>query len=510
MTKTISFLNNAISDTAGGNDHRLSPLGFSPELDPPGREPIPLDQDLARPLRQPDDVRHAIENLSRVCSYEQVPLGDIRPNPKNARKHSDHQIKLLMGSINAFGFVGVLVIGEDNVIVSGHGRFEAARRLQLASLPCVRVEHLTPEAKAALALADNKLAEHSSWDEAALAETLSELSTADLDFDIGATGFDSVDLDRLLGNEVQERHRANGATDVSEDPADEIPEIRNDFPSVSQLGMAWRLGKHCVVHGDALDPSTYSRLLGDQMATQVVTDPPYNVPNAGHVSSKNFREFPMAHGELSAPQFTGFLAQSLKNSAAHLRDGAILHVFMDWRHMNEMQAAAAAAKLLVKNLCVWAKPSPGQGSFYRSQHELVFVLKYGASPHINNFGLGGRGRTRSNVWKYPAVRGVRMGVNDPDEGHPTVKPVALIMDAIRDCSKRGDIILDPFGGSGTTLIAAERVGRLARLIELDGNYVDLIIRRWQAATGGNAIEMDSGLTFNELEHRLSERPGEGR
>jgi DNA modification methylase len=238
-------------------------------------------------------------------------------------------------------------------------------------------------------------------------------------------------------------------------------------------------------------------LLGDEVATQILTDPP-NVPNRGHVSSRPFREFAMAAGEMSKKEFSGFLANVLSLAAGTARDGAIFHVFMDWRHLGEMQMAISYAGLEVKNLCVWAKPSAGMGSFYRSQHELIFVLKHGTAKHINNFGLGARGRTRSNIWRYPAVRGVRRGLNDPDGGHPTVKPVALIMDAIRDCSRRHDIILDPFGGSGTTLIAAERVGRRARLIEIDGHYVDLIIRRWQAVMKRPATRVADGQPFDQI------------
>ncbi len=455
--------------------------------------------------READAVRRVLDCRDIRGHTDEISVSRIRPNKKNARIHSERQISLLMASIETFGFIGVVVVDENNVIISGHGRFEAARRLGLTSLPCIRVTHLSAEAKAALALADNKLADLSSWNDVVLAETLGELSSANLDFDIEVTGFDTVDIDRLFVDSAQGQTTSAKQTEVSTDPADAFPDVRRNQQSVSQPGMLWQLDSHRILQGDALDPTAFACLLGRELAVQVTTDPPYNVPNAGHVSSKVFREFPMAHGEMSTQQFTEFLTKFLKNSATHLRDGAVLHVFMDWRHLREMLDAADAAKLAVKNLCVWAKSSPGQGSFYRSQHELVFVLKHGASPPVNNFGLGARGRTRSNVWKYPAVRGARTGVNDPDGGHPTVKPVSLIMDAIRDCSMRGDCILDPFGGSGTTIMAAERVGRRARVIELDGHYVDLAIRRWQTATGKNAIHTESGLTFNEMERHLLDR-----
>ena len=429
---------------------------------------------------------------------EDLVLSDIRPNPSNARKHSDRQIEMLAASIRQFGFIGVIAVDESGTIIAGHGRYEAAKRLGMESLPCVRVTHLTNEAKAALSLADNRLAELSTWDEPVLAVTLGQLSLGELDFDLEITGFDTIDLDRLLGPEPLPRKAGSADCEFSTDPDDDVLEIPILFPAISQPGDLWVLGDHRILHGDALEAASYRTLLDGERAAQIVTDPPYNVPNRGHVSSRKFREFAMAAGEMSPSEFTDFLSRALALCASVARDGAIFHVCMDWRHMPELMSAAADTRLVMKNLCVWAKPSAGQGSFYRSQHELVLVLKHGTAQHINNFGLGSRGRYRSNVWRYPAVRGLRQGPSDPDGGHPTVKPVSMIMDAIRDCSRRKDVILDPFGGSGTTLIAAERVGRQARLIEIDGHYVDLTIGRWQAITGGVARRASDDASFDLL------------
>lgn len=451
--------------------------------------------DRARQIEQIDDeFRRAVEQ----GAIEYIPVGDLRPNPRNARKHPESQIDSLAASIRQFGFIGVITIDEGNRIIAGHGRLQAAKRVGMHAVPCIRVTHLTAKAKIALALADNRLGELSAWDEEALGSQLEQLLTPDLEFDFEVTGFDTVDADRLLGPEPDPLARNSGTGEFSSDPDDDVPLLETEGSSVSRPGDVWDVGSHRVLHGDALDPRSYELLLGDDDATQVITDPPYNVPNRGHVSSKEFREFPMAAGEMSPKQFGGFLARVLSLGARTSRDGAIFHVFMDWRHLTEIQMAIKEAGLEVKNLCVWAKPSAGMGSFYRSQHELIFVLKHGTAKHINNFGLGARGRTRSNIWRYPAVRGVRRGVNDPEGGHPTVKPVALVMDAIRDCSKRHDIILDPFGGSGTTLIAAERVGRRARLIEIDGHYVDLIIRRWQAVVKRPATRASDGQAFDQI------------
>ena len=332
-----------------------------------------------------DEIRRAVE----PGAIENVPVGALKPDPHNARKHPESQIELLAASIRQFGFVGAIIVDEGNKIISGHGRHEGAKRNGMDVVPCIRVTHLTGKAKIALALADNHLAELSAWDEPALTLQLEQLLTPDLDFDFEVTGFDTVDADRLLGPEPDPLVRKSGTGELSMDPDDNAPRLETEGPSVSQLGDLWDLGTHRLFHGDALDPRSYEVLLGDEVATQIVTDPPYNVPNRGHVSSRPFREFAMAAGEMSPKEFRGFLARGFSLAAETARDGAIFHVFMDWHHLGEMQMAINDAGLEVKNLCVWAKPSPGMGSFYRSQHELVFVLKHGTAKHITAAGGGG-------------------------------------------------------------------------------------------------------------------------
>ena len=441
------------------------------------------------PHQQAQRIAAELRQALRPQVIEEVALEKLKPRGRNARQHSKTQIEQLAASIRKFGFVGVIIIDEAGNVLAGHGRLAAANLLGLGEVPCVRVDHLDETSKAAFALADNRLAELSGWDDDILKLELRDLESI-ADFDLEVTGFDTVDLDRLLGPEP----------DPHANPDDTIPELRDDRPPVSSRGDLWILGEHRLLCGDALDKDDYSRLLGEEEVVQVVTDPPYNVPIRGNVSSKGFREFTMASGEMSPKQFTDFLAKWLTNASELSRDGAIFHVFMDWRHLQEMLTAIETAELRLMNLCVWVKPNAGMGTFYRSQHELVFVLKNGSAPHINNFGLGARGRNRSNVWRYPnVVHGVRRGISDPDKGHPTPKPVAAIIDALKDCSRRGDVILDPFAGSGTAVIAAERIGRRARLIELDPHYVDLIVRRWQVVTGGSAPLAANGRNFTELE-----------
>jgi DNA modification methylase len=465
-----------------------------PRVKRPHGESIPKETK-SRALTIATDFRRSVG----ARAIEFVRLNDIRPNSRNARRHTPHQIERLAASIRAFTFIGALVIDEANCLLAGHARWKALRLLGYEVVPCIRAGNLTPEAKQAFAIADNQLALLATWDDEILKDTLDDLSTKDLAFDIETTGFDAPDIDRILGPEPDPRGRGVDDDGFSTRRDDDVPELRHNELPVSEPGDIWVTKHHRILCADALDPQSYRPLLlGTSAVVQVVTDPPYNVNNEGHVSRKSFREFAMAHGELSAQGFTDFLAQFMRLASAVSVDGAILHVCMDWRHMGELLSAAEQACLSLKNLCVWAKPSAGMGSFYRSQHELVAVLKVGSGPHINNFGLGARGRYRTNVWHYPAVRGARTGVSDPDGGHPTVKPVSMITDAIRDCSRRGDIILDPFGGSGTTLIAAERVGRKARLIEIDPQYTDLIVRRFQAVTGKTVTLEGDGRTFHQL------------
>jgi DNA modification methylase len=450
------------------------------------------------PRRDPSALAPTPRPTVPQSVIEIVPINDLRADPHNARKHPDSQIELLASSILKFGFHGTIGIDENNQIVFGHGRWEALKRAGKTHAPCERLLNLTAQEKSALALSDNRLGELSEWNIPNLTMKLEELSIGDLDFDLEVTGFDTVDLDRLLGPEPNPRQSRADEEGYSQDPDDRTPTLQDEVPAISQSGDLWQLGRHKLLHGDALDPQSYTALLNDEVVAQAIIDGPYNVPNRGHVSAKAFREFAMAHGEMSSSEFARFLARSLVLAARAARDGAIFHVFMDHGHMRQLLAAADEASLEVKILCVWVKPSPGMGSFYRNQCELVFVLKSGRGKHINNFGLGARGRNRSNVWPYPAVRGVRRGVSSPDGGHPTPKPVSLVIDAIRDCSMRGDIVLDPFGGSGTTLIASERIGRRARLLEIDGHYCDLIIRRWQTLTGDDAVRAGDGRRFDEI------------
>jgi DNA modification methylase len=367
----------------------------------------------------------------------------------------------------------------------------------MAEVPTIRLEDMTEVEIRAYIIADNRLAENAGWDRELLALELQYLCDLDLDFDVTITGFEMPEIDVLFG-ELQ----AAGSQPDEPDPADETPAVDDSSPATTRPGDLWLLGRHRLICGDATDPEIYARLLDGGRAQMVFTDPPYNVPIDGHVcglGSVKHREFAMAAGEMSKVEFTRFLATVFGNLAVHSADGAIHYICMDWRHLAEVLAAGKGAFSELKNLCVWAKTNGGMGSLYRSQHELVFVFKSGSAPHINNVELGKHGRYRTNVWSYAGINSFGKSRDADLAMHPTVKPTALVADAILDCSKRKGIILDAFAGSGTTLVAAERTGRRGYGIELDPHYCDVIIRRLAKVAGLEAIHAESGKTFAALE-----------
>jgi DNA modification methylase len=426
-----------------------------------------------------------------VSAIEQRPIGSLQASPHNARFHGPKQIAQLKAGIKRFGFLVPILIDADNVILAGHGRLMAAQALGLETVPTILVDHLTSAEKRAYMLADNKVASNAGWDERQLAIELDFLCTQELEFDVELTGFETFEIDQIqLGNSPTPKAKP--------DPDDAVPVPVG--PPVSQPGDLWELGIHRLLCGNALERDDLAVLMRGEEAELVITDPPYNVPIQGHVGGAGktkHREFVMASGEMSAPEFIEFLRSAFNRMVENSKDGAIAFVFMDWRHMHHVLEAGDAFSEL-KNLCVWDKGVGGMGTFYRSQHEMAFVFKNGTDAHINNFGLGDKGRYRTNVWKYPGINTFKKGRLEELNLHPTVKPVAMIADAIRDCSHRKGIVLDPFAGSGTILIAAEKTGRIARALELDPLYVDTAIERWQAYTGHEAIHTKTGLTYVEM------------
>jgi DNA modification methylase len=419
-------------------------------------------------------------------------IDELKLNPRNPRRHDRRQIRQVARSIEAFGFNVPVLVDRNDRIVAGHGRVQAATSIGMSEVPTIRLEHLTDAQAKAFTIADNRLTDTSTWDERLLAETLQELSIQELDFTIEATGFTVGEIDL----------RIEGLNEEAEaDPAD--AEVPAQGPPVSRPGDLWVLDRHRVLCGSALDAAAYPTLLQGEEAAMVFTDPPYNVPIGGHVSGLGairHREFAMASGEMTRQEFTAFLTEVATLLARHSAPGSLHYLCMDWRHLGELLAAGERVYDELKNICVWVKSNAGMGSFYRSQHELVLVFKHGTAPHRNNVDLGRHGRHRSNVWHYPSISSFGRG---GEEGnllalHPTVKPVKMVADAILDCTARGEAVLDPFLGSGTTVLAAERSKRRCFGIELDPLYVDTAIRRWQAYTGDVARHARSGQSFDEI------------
>jgi DNA modification methylase len=421
----------------------------------------------------------------------------LLPAARNARTHSKKQIKEIANSIARFGVTNPILVDDRRRIINGHARIEAAKLLNLQAIPVIRISHLTHTEIRALMLADNKLATKAGWDRELLAIELSELqiSLPELDLDVGITGFEPGEIDSLI-LDFEERQK---------DAVEQAPEI-NVEGGVAQTGDLFNLGNHRLIVGDARDEALYKSLFEGEHAEMAFLDPPYNVPITRHAGGRGrikHREFAFAAGEMSDGQFTQFLEKTLGHCARYVVDGGISYVCMDWRHVGQLLEAGAAVYDELKNICVWVKTTPGQGSFYRSQHEFVFVYKKGSAPHLNTFELGQHGRSRSNVWNYPGVNTFRAGRLDELKMHPTVKPIALIADAMRDCSRRGSIILDAFCGSGSTILAAEKVGRRAYCVEVDPLYADIAIRRWQKYTSKDATLVASKQTFDELDHLRS-------
>jgi DNA modification methylase len=421
-------------------------------------------------------------------------ITSLHPYARNARTHSRKQIKQIAASIERFGFTNPVLISDDGEIIAGHGRVEAAKLLKWKAVPTIALSHLSETERRAYVLADNKLALNAGWDKEILAIELQAL--VDLQFDVELTGFSLAEVDFA----IEEAGEAD--PDGSEAPEDAV-EYASGTP-VSRTGDIWHLGRHRLLCGDARSAVDFEGLMDGEKADLVFTDPPYNVKIDGNVcglGTVKHREFAFASGEMSQAQFTHFLSETLGNIASVMRDGAIAYVCMDWRHMGELLAAGEEAFTELKNLVVWNKTNGGMGAFYRSKHELIFVFKQGTTEHTNSFGLGQTGRYRTNVWDYAGISSIGASRSDELAMHPTVKPVAMIADAIRDCSRRGEIVLDAFGGSGSTLIAAEKTGRSGRLIEYDQLYCDTIVRRWETYTGKRATLAVTNDTFETVAER---------
>jgi DNA modification methylase len=428
----------------------------------------------------------------------------LKPNERNVRTHSKKQIRHIANSIRAFGFTVPVLIDENAILIAGHGRLEAAKHLGLNKVPAIVLEGLSEAKKRALLLADNKIADNAGWDRKRLAFELPELTELliDEDLDISITGFEPVEIDQLTSDFEED----------SSDPADALESSWLSAAVVSEPGDLWQLGDHRLLCGDARNKDDLDCLMGRERAAMGFLDPPYNVRIKNIVGRGRAKhgEFAMASGEMSRRDFIAFLTQTLSNAANLSGEGSVHFVCMDWRHIGELIEVGQTIYGHMLNLVVWVKTNAGQGSFYRSQHELVGVFRVGEAQHLNNIELGRHGRSRSNVWHYAGVNTFRKGRMDELSAHPTVKPAAMVADALKDCTKRGDIVLDTFCGAGTTILAAERVGRRAYAVELEPRYVDAAIRRWQAFAGEMRSTLRPANRLTNASRSVTPRPPQRR
>jgi DNA modification methylase len=423
-------------------------------------------------------------------NVKQTAISELLAHPQNARDHSKYQIRQIAKSIQVFGFNNPVLIDRKSRIIAGHARVEAAELVGMTHVPTITLDQLTEDQARAYMIADNRLAECAKWNKAMLTIEFQHLLTID-DFDITVIGFEVPEIDLILKDQE--------TADIEEEV--ELP--ANGQRAISQIGDLWLLGKHRIFCGDSLSDASYQILMGTKLAAAIVTDPPYNVRIDGHATGNGaiqHREFAMASGEMTDAEFRAFLKACVSLLVRYSAPQSVHYLCMDWRHIQALLAVGAEAYTDLLNLCVWVKNNAGLGSFYRSSHELIAVFRNGKKTHRNNVQLGKFGRNRTNVWQYP---GVQTQAKQGDEGnllalHPTVKPIAMIADAILDCTARGEIVLDAFLGSGTTLMATERVDRICYGIEIDPLYVDVAVQRWQKYTGESAIHAATGKSFDEI------------
>lgn len=443
-----------------------------------------------------------------VSQLIRLPVELLTPFDRNARTHSDKQIDQIARSYQSFGALNPVLVDDANRIVAGHGRLAAAKRMGLTHVQVLRIEGLSQDQLAAYRLADNRLAELAGWDEEILAIEFQHLSTADLDFTIEAMGWDMPQIDILLDKHVRKpTEEADDSDDVREgDEADQVPP--SAARAVSRLGDLWLMGRNRALCGSALDAAAYDRLMQGQLARLCCQDPPWNiaVSTISGSGAIKHRPFVMGNGELKDPEFRQFLRDQIRLNALKAMPGAVIAIFIDWRSVEKVIAAGAAESLELVNICVWAKTNGGMGSPWRSAHELVVMFKKPGAPILDRVSLGRFGRNRTNVWTMPGQNSFGAERMETLQSHPTAKPVQLIAEAIRDVTDIGDVVLDSFLGSGTTIIAAERTDRIAYGMELDPLYIDTIVRRWERFTGGIAILDGDGRSFAEIEAGRNEQP----
>lgn len=432
-----------------------------------------------------------MNDLSNHPRIEMVPHGSIHPNPNNPRRHNRKQRKQIEASLSRFGFKGAIIVDDETgMILAGNALWEAAGEIGMDEVPVMRVSFATEPDRRAFILAHNKLAELGGWETDIVEQDLKFLFDSGYDFEV--TGFTTNDLDFSI---------------ITEPDPEEVLELPDpNARAVSRSGDLWQVGPHRILCGNSLESASYEVLLVGEFADMIFGDPPYGVRVNGHISGLGkvqHREFRMMSGEQSSQELMAFFRRVFRNCVQFSRAASIHYHCIDWRHLREMQDAADGVYTEFKQLVVWDKGSGSMGAFYRSQHELICVFKSGRGRHVNNFELGEQ-RYRTNIWRYDGAAQFRKGRQEDLAAHPTVKSTAMVIDAIRDCSNTGDLILDPFAGSGTTAIAAHHAGRRCATIEIDPLYVDTALKRLCQATGLPAIHAD-GRIFEKVAAERAEK-----
>ena len=412
-------------------------------------------------------------------SVTKININQIKPYKNNPKLHNKKQVSQIVNSIKEFGFVNPILIDEDGEIIAGHGRYMAAQAMNMTNVPAIVLSHLSDAQKRMYRIADNKLTELGKWSPELLQIEFKELSVMDVDLDLEITGFETEEIDRFVLGDFKKPN-----------PKEEEIPVMTETDKKCKNGDIWQLGRHFLACGDSLKADPYANLMGDKRANMVLTDPPFNdsVADIGSMGKIKHDEFVMASGEMSVTEFTNFLKTFMQHAKNYSVDGSLHYLFMDWRHILEISTAASSVYDEIKNICVWVKNNGGMGSLYRSQHELCFIYKNGKSPHTNNINLGAHGNYRTNVWQYAGANGSAEG-RENLKLHPTVKPVIMLKDAILDVTKRGDIVLDCFLGSGSTLMACEQTGRTCYGIELEPKYCDVVIKRYEQLNGDKAVKI---------------------
>ncbi len=434
--------------------------------------------------------------IHNSAEWQAIPIDRIKPYHRTLRRHDRHKIEKIKKLIGRFGQVAPIIIDANGIIVDGHCVWQAMRELDAGEIATITVAGRTDPEVRALRLALNRLPAEAAWDNQQLRSEFEEL--IGLSFDLELTAFDTAEIDHALDLDLPQAN-------VVEDQ--KIPAI--EARAVSKLGDVWVCGDHRVGCGNALDTDFVALVCDGLQANVSFVDPPYNIPIAGFVSGKGriqHREFVQGAGEMSPEEFTKFLAAALKVLQSVIAPNALIFVCMDWRHLYELLSAGRQNGLALYNVCAWIKNNAGMGALYHNQHELISVFNTGSEAPTNNVQLGRHGRSRSNVWNY---RGQNSSGSDRDAllaSHPTVKPVAMIADALRDVTKRGGAVLDTFLGSGSTLIAAEDTGRRCLGTELDPLYLDVTVRRWQQHTRSDAIHAATGELFCVRAEHLAATP----